>query len=58
VLNDPNAVIGRIERINEEKVTIIDRLPDHYHDYLDIFRRSMAEKLAPLRTFDHAIDLK
>ena len=29
VLNDPNAVvIGRIERIDEEKITIIDRLPD------------------------------
>jgi len=51
-------VIGRIERIDEEKVTIIDRLPDQYHDYLDLFRPSKAEKLAPRRTFDHAIDLK
>jgi len=59
VLNDPNAlVIGRIERIDEEKVTIIDRLPDQYQDYLDLFRPSTAEKLAPRRTFDHAIDLK
>jgi len=48
VLNDPNAVvIGRIERIDEEKVTIIDRLPDQYHDYLDLFRPSTADKLAP-----------
>jgi len=47
-LNDPNAVvIGRIERIDEEKVTIIDRLPDQYHDYLDLFRPSTAEKLTP-----------
>jgi len=51
-------VIGRIERIDEEKVTIIDRLPDQYHDYLDLFRPSTAEKLALRRTFDHAIDLK
>jgi len=59
VLNDPNAVvIGRIERIDEEKVTIIDRLPDEYHDYLDLFRPSTAERLALSRTFDHAIDLK
>ena len=59
MLNDPNAVvIGRIERIDEEKVTIIDRLPDQYHDYLDLFRPSTAEKLALRRTFDHAIDLK
>jgi len=59
VLNDPNAVvIGRIERIDEEKVTIIDRVPDQYHDYADLFRPSTAEKLAPRRTFDHVIDLK
>ena len=59
VLNDPNAVvIGRIESIDEERVTIIDRLPDQYHDYLDRFRPSTAEKLAPRRTFDHSIDLK
>ena len=59
MLNEPNTVvIGQIERIDEEKVTIIDRLPDQYHDYLDLFRPSMAEKLAPCRTFDHAIDLK
>jgi len=59
VLNDPNAIlIGRIDRIDEEKVTIIDRLPDQYHDYLDLFTPSTAEKLAPCRAFDHAIDLK
>jgi len=59
VLNDPNAVvIGRIEKVDDEKVTIIDRLPERYHDYLDLFRPSTAEKLAPRRTFDHAIDLK
>jgi len=59
VLNDPNAVvIGRIEKIDEEKVTIIDRLLAQYDDYLHLFRPSTAEKLAPRRTFDHAINLK
>jgi len=59
VLNDPNTVvISRIERIDEEKVTIIDHLPDQYHDYLDLFRPSTAEKVDPRRTFDHAIDRK
>jgi len=59
VLNNLNAVvIGRIERIDEEKVTIINRLPEQYHDYLDLFRPSTAEKLAFRRTFDHASDLK
>ena len=59
VLNDPNAVaIGTIEQIDDEKVTILDRLPEAYHDYLDLFRPSTAEKLAPRRTFDHANDIK
>jgi len=59
VLNDPNAlVIGRIERVDDEMVTIIDRLPERYHDSLNLCRPSTAEKLAPCRTFDNAIDLK
>jgi len=48
VPNAPNLVVmGRIERIDEEKVTIIDHLPDQYHDYQDLFRPCTAEKLAP-----------
>ena len=59
VLNNPNAVvIGRMEKVDDEKVTIIDRLPERYHGYLDLFCPSTAEKLAPRRTFDHAINLK
>jgi len=59
VLNDPNAVvIGRIEKVHDERITIIDRLPQRYHDYLDLFHPSTAEKLSPRRTFDHTIDLK
>ena len=59
VLNEPNAVaIGRIEQVDNEKVTIFDRLPEEYHDYLDLFRPCTAEKLAPRRTFDYAIDIK
>ena len=45
VLNDPNAVvIGRIERFDDEKVTIINWLPERYQDSLNLFRPSMAEK--------------
>ena len=59
MLNDPNAVsIGRIEQVDDEKITILDRLPEVYHDYLDLFRPSTAEKLVPCRTFDYAIDIK
>ena len=36
MLNDPNVrVIGMIERIEDEKIIIIDWLPNQYHDYLD-----------------------
>ena len=59
MLNDPNAVtIGRIEQVDDEKITILERLPEVYHDYLDLFRPSTAERLAPRRTFDHAINIK
>src|ERR1700759_4876288 len=50
--------IGRIEQVDDEKVTILDRLPEEYHHYLDIFRPSTAEQLPPRRTFDPAIDIK
>ena len=59
VLNDLNAVaIGRIEQVDDEKVIILDRLPEVFQDYLDLFRPSTAERLATRRTFDHAIDIK
>jgi len=59
VLNDPSlVVIGRIEKVDDKTITIIDKLPDQYHDYLDLFHPSTAERLAPHCTFDHAIDLK
>jgi len=59
VLNDPNAlVIGRIEKLDDENITCINRLPEGYYDYFDLFRPSTTEKLAPRRTFDHAINLK
>ena len=59
VLNDRNVVvIGQIENIDGEKITIIDQLPESYYDYLDVFRPLIAEKPAPRHTFDHVIDLK
>ena len=59
VLNAPNAVIiGRIEQVDNKKITILDRLPEVYHDYPDLFRPSTAEKLAPRRIFDYTIDIK
>jgi len=59
VLNNASAVvIGRIENVDKEKITIIGRLADRYHDHLELFPPSTAEKLAPRRTFDPAIDLK
>ena len=59
VLNNPNTVtIGRIEQVDDGKITILDRLPEVYHDYLDLFRPSTAEKLAPRRTLNQAINIK
>jgi len=51
-------VIGRIENVDDKKVTIIDEVPQRYSDYIDLFRLCTAEKLAHRGTFDPAIDLK
>ena len=49
-------VIGRTEKVDDQKITIIDRLPERYHHLLDLFHPSPAEKLAPRRIFNHAIN--
>ena len=55
---DENAtMIGRI-RATKEKEVELDGLPKEYWQYKDLFMDEKAEKLAPRRTFDHAIDLK
>ena len=59
VLNDPNAVsIQSIEQVDNQKITILDRMPEVYHDYLDLFRPSTAERLASHRIFHHGIDIE
>jgi len=59
VLNDANAVVnGRIQKVDDKRVTIINRLRERYHDYLPVFGPSTAEKLAPRGTFDPAIHFK
>jgi len=53
VLNALSAMfIGRIEKVNDDKITIIDRLRDKYHDYLNRFHHSTAEKLVCHPTFN------
>ena len=55
---DENAtMIGRIGATKENEVEL-DGLPKEYWQYKDLFPDEKAERLAPRRTFDHAIDLK
>ena len=59
MLNDPSAVvIGRIEKVDNAKITMIDKLPYECHDFLDLVRPSTAEKLASHCTFNNTIHLK
>jgi len=37
---------------------LLDKIPQYYEDYHELFLAATAEKLAQRRTFDHAIDLK
>lgn len=50
--------IGSIDQVDDEKVSILDRLPEVYHDYLDLFQPSSVEWLASRRIFNYTIDIK
>ena len=40
------------------KEVLVDKVPQHYKQYENLFLASTAEKLEPRRMFDHVIDLK
>jgi len=46
--------------ILQKKTDLRTILSDHYHEFLDVFDRTMTEKLPPLREegTDHQIELK
>jgi len=59
VVYDTNAiVIDRMIQIDEGEVTIINQLPERYHNYFNLFLQSPPEKLAPCGTVHHTINLK
>jgi len=45
---------------SQKKTNLRTILSDHYHEFLNVFDRTMAEKLPPLREegTDHQIELK
>ena len=49
--------VGRICRLEDPNQVLVDKVPQHYRGYQSLFLASIAEKLGPRRTFDHAIDL-
>ena len=50
--------VGRICRQEDPNQVLVDKVPQHYQQYQNLFLDSTAGKLGPRRTFDHAIDLK
>ena len=50
--------VGRICRQEDPNQVLVDKVPQYYKQYQNLFFASTAEKLGPRRTFDHAIDLK
>jgi len=57
-VNDTSTVlIGRIEKVEDEKISIIDKLPYKYYNYMYLFRSWTIERLASHQTFDNVIDL-
>jgi len=50
--------VGRIGRIEEKNAVELETLPQEYAQFKHLFQPEASEKMAPRRTFDHAIDLK
>jgi len=57
-----SASMTNIEKalISQKKTDLRTILPDHYHEFLNVFNRTMTEKLPPLREegTDHQIELE
>ena len=49
---------GRICREEDPNQVLVNKVPQYYKQYWNLFLSSTTEKLGPRRTFDHAIDLK
>lgn len=45
------------EHTKELQALVIEKLPRIYHDYMDVFSKVEADKLAPHRPYDHKIVL-
>ena len=56
--NEEAQYVGRICRQEDPNQVLVDKVPQHYRQYQNLFLASTAEKLGPRRTFHQAIDLK
>ena len=50
--------VGRICRQEDPNQVLVDKVPQYYKQYQNLFLASTAEKLGPRGLFDHAIVLK
>ena len=50
--------VGRTRRQEDPNQVLVNKVPQYYTQYQNLFLASMAEKLGPRLTIDHAIDLK
>lgn len=54
----PSIRVGEVTKVLPAHPDPKEFLPSHYHEYLDVFDRTQANKLPPHRPWDHAIDLQ
>ena len=50
--------VGRIGRQEDRNQVLVDKVPQYYKQYQNLFLALTAGKLEPRRAFQHAIDLK
>ena len=51
-------VIDLCQMSTQAKEEIRNKLPSEYHDFLDVFDKTQADKLPPHRSYDHKIELE
>ena len=54
----PEELIDSREMDTAEKDYVLNKLPEEYHDFLDVFDKTAAKELPPHRPYDHKIQLE
>src|SRR5437879_12597913 len=58
VFEEDARMIGRVQRIDEPIVTLLEEVPKPYHQYIKLFQDEIATQMPPRRMWDHENKIK